>query len=242
MAVFCSALWSGFSPPLTPRCDIGQNQAVKELTVHPGAAVCDQVRFDKPWLRIVPFGERADRHVVLQQPPCPGRSNPALATLVANWIEQPVDSRRADAQQLCSDRFAQRQVAVTFQHFDEHREERDQSLGADPVGRLPDERQHVPDVGSVRWAPDPSRLLLGCLRCTAPEPGDDILAMKTGRGGQLVQDPAFLPSAGLSVPIPDARQKLLPRSQTHGVPHPPSPVAVLRYWVRFSVRQQPPSK
>ncbi len=41
-------------------------------------------------------------------------------------------------------------------------------------------------------------------------------------------------------PIPDARQKLLPRSQTHGVPHPPSPVAVLRYWVRFSVRQQPP--
>ncbi len=51
------------------RGDVGQREGVQECAFQAAATVGDQVAFEKAWLDVVPFGERADRDLLLEQAP-----------------------------------------------------------------------------------------------------------------------------------------------------------------------------
>ena len=113
---------------------IRQRERVQERPFESATTMRDEVSLQKSWLHVIPFGEGADRDLLLEQPAWLGGREPVR---VAQRPQQTVRRGRAERQQLLTDVRGERQVTVALECWDELGKKRDQTLSANPIGGRP---------------------------------------------------------------------------------------------------------
>ena len=197
--------------------DVGEHQAVHEVAIGLAAtAVLDHVDLEEARRRVTPVGEGAHRHAAADGRAHTG-SAPALPVDVQpRRGQRAVDGGGADLQEPVPDQGVQLQVTVALHGSDEHGDQRLEPLAADPVARLPQHDERLPDrlvVEPIAW---PSARWLVVL---AAQHTDRVLAVVARDRHELVQDLGPLTGGGTPVPCPHCFDQLPARCHAHSPRH-----------------------
>jgi hypothetical protein len=90
---------------------------------------------------------------------------------------------------LRAERRVENELPVPLERRQQHRDQRLQSLGADPVGRLPEDDQRLQDLSAVSMRPSlaPNRVLSSAAQCS-----DSVFAVIAGNRHELIKDASLL--------------------------------------------------
>ena len=165
-----------------------------------------EIRLHVAGQRLLPLGERAHGHVLLDRgngPPTHALSRDRRA----GRTQQPIEGRRTGGQHARPDCHVQREVAVTLQSRHEQRKERLEPFPADPVGGLPQDDERLTHGLIVdRKARPPARPPGDRRRI---EQSDDVLAVVARDRDKLIEDAEFLVLQASPVPFPNRLQQIV---------------------------------
>tara|TARA_R110002072_G_scaffold39813_2_gene113766 strand:+ start:711 stop:1070 length:360 start_codon:yes stop_codon:yes gene_type:complete len=119
--------------------------------------VRDEIGLEKAGRRIIPVGIGADRYGATGRRSGRRPAATAAARLFAHRREDPVDRCGADRFQPASNRWIKRQMPMALHGGNQHRDQRLQSLAADPVRSFPQDDQCFANRIVIQPAPRPGR-------------------------------------------------------------------------------------
>ena len=205
--------------------DVGEHQRLHEAAAGHRAAMRNQVGLHEPRSRIAPVSIGPDRDRAPDRRRA--RHTPASVAALARRSQHPIDGGRADRLETHPDLGVERQMPVPLHRRHQRRDERLQSLAADPVRCFPQNDQCLAHCVVVN-APFGSRLRAVRPRRRTQHPRG-MRAMVARHRGELAQDAPLLRSACLSIARRQRLQQLVSRRHAH----PPQ-----RRLPNRSVRQQ----
>ncbi len=197
--------------------DIGERQGLQECTLGAPTAMRHQIDLHAARPGVVPILEGAHRNLPLEQRPRLGRRQPVRLVALPVRPQQTVRRGGADGQQLRPFFRTERQVAVALEGWDQLRQKRRQTLGADAVRRRPADGQRRLDDWSVPPCPSsPDRLPR---RHGMGKQSDRVLAGVARRRCKLIQNGRLLCWPRFPVATRHLRQQFPFAPNTPGRPH-----------------------
>jgi hypothetical protein len=175
---------------------------VREATI-----VADQVDLHEPRLRLIPFGKRAHRNLVLEQRPRLGPAAPAHVEPPPLRGQQPINAGGTDRAQLLPRERLELQFAMPLQHCDRLRHHRRQALAANAIHDHPhalQDRQHRRIVDPQPLPRPPGNPLAPLFRPRAvpTQQPDRIPPVVAGQGDEFVEHLPLLFLARPAIPRP----------------------------------------
>ena len=211
---------------------------MQEGAFRPWAAVRDQIGLEETGFDVIPAGERADRHLLLDEQPPPRGRHPVRCVPFPIGSQDAIGGRRTEREELLPHCVGQCQMTMAFKRRHQLRQEGHEALGADAIRRRPRDDQRVLHGGTIDTArADGSAVGHG--NGMREEP-DGVLAGIAGGGDELIEDDGLLLWPRRLIARRDPCEQFAFGQKTHRGTHPSSLRVVMDpRRVTLLVRQRP---